>query len=107
MKPYGSLVNRVLEHSLSTPLLGTGATLYMWSDRLAGTVTAVSPSTKTVTITEDTVEWLPYPSGYAKGYTPNPNGRTFTARLTKNGTWKSAGMGVTFGRRDAYTDPHF
>ena len=92
--------------TLSIPVLGDGATFQMWTDRIAGTVTAISASGKTVTVTEDDVEWKPFPSGYAEGYRPNPNGSTHTVRLTKKG-WRSAGMRVTFGVRAAYRDPSF
>ena len=37
MRPYGNLMNRISEHSLSpTPEIGMGATVYMWSDRHCG-----------------------------------------------------------------------
>ena len=106
MKAYGNLVNRILEHSLSpVPEVGMGATIHWWSDRTAGTVTKVSPSGKTVTITEDRVtEWKDH---YGVTFAANPDGRTFVARLTKNGTWKSAGNGVRLGSRAAYNDPSF
>ena len=108
MRLYGSLNNRFMEHSLSPdPKVGDGATLYAYTDRYAGTITKVSPSGKTVWITEDRVTWKPHPSGYADSCTPDPNGRVFIARKRPNGTWRSAGMGVTLGRRDAYRDPHF
>jgi len=108
MKLYGSVINRLEEHSLSPdPVVGMGATVYAWSDRYAGTITKVSPSGKTVTITEDTVVWEPFPSGYAKGYEPNPDGRTWVARKRPNGVWKSAGNGVRLGWKSAYRDPSF
>ena len=106
MRVYGNLMNRIGEHVLSpTPEVGMGATVFMWSDRLPATVTAVSPSGKTVTLTEDDVtEWKNF---YGVTFKPNPNGRTYTARKTRNGTWKSAGNGIALGTRAAYRDPSF
>ena len=54
---HGNIINRVQEHSLSPePRVGMGATIYMWSDRLAATITAIKG--KTITLTEDDVtEW--------------------------------------------------
>jgi len=51
MRPYGNLMNRISEHSLSpTPAIGMGATIYMWSDRHAATVVAISKSGKRITL---------------------------------------------------------
>jgi hypothetical protein len=106
MRVYGNLMNRIGEHVLSpAPTVGMGATIFMWSDRHAATVIAVSPSGKTVWLTEDTV--TSWENSYGKTFESNPNGRTFVARLTKNGTWKSAGNGVALGNRAAYRDPSF
>lgn len=111
MRVYGNLVNRFLEHSLSPkPEVGMGATIHMWSDRYPATVVAVSDSGKTVTLREDKVtDWEPHPSGYGKAFADDPSGRTFRARIRKNGTWRTmgAGEGVTLGSRAAYRDPHF
>jgi hypothetical protein len=109
MKLYGSVINRIEEHVLSPkPEVGMGATIFLWSDRHAATVTKVSPSGKTIELTEDDVtKWEKWPSGYGIEFTANPNGRKYEARLTKNGTWKSAGNGVALGRRAAYRDPSF
>jgi hypothetical protein len=107
MRVYGNLMNRISEHSLSpTPEIGMGATVYMWSDRFPATVTAISDSGKTITLTEDRVtKWENY---YGTEFAPG-TGSTWTARKTKNGTWKTlrAGEGVTLGRRSAYRDPSF
>lgn len=106
MRVYGNLMNRISEHSLSpTPEVGMGATLYLWSDRYPATVTKVSPSGKTVTLTEDNV--VGWENSYGVSFAPNPNGRVWTARKGKNGTWKASGSGVTLGSRAAYRDPSF
>lgn len=115
MRLYGSLNNRISEHSLSpAPKVGDGATIYAYTDRYAATVIAVSPSGKTVTVQEDNADWEVWPSGYAKAnsFVPSPNGRTWTVTLrhVKGGTlWRTKGAnnGVRFGTRDAYRDPHF
>lgn len=116
MRAYGNLINRIEEHSLSTPVLGGGATIYMWSDRLPATVmdirVSASGKTTTVTLREDRVaEWKNY---YGVSFLPNENGRTWTVRNVRSGnargTWRTAGdsgNGVTFGARAAYRDPSF
>lgn len=105
MKAYGNLINRILENTNGVPIVGMGATIYWWSDRTPGTVVNVSPSGKTVTIREDdVVEWKDH---YGVSYRDNPNGRLYTARRRKDGTWKAGGNGVSFGRRAAYRDPSF
>ena len=107
MRVYGNLMNRILEHSTSpTPEVGMGATIHLWSDRLAATVTKVV-SDKTVEITEDRVtEWKDH---YGVSFEPNPHGRRYTVRKGKNGTWKALRTreGVTLGTRAAYRDPSF
>lgn len=106
MRVYGNLVNRIIEHStMPTPKPGDGVTIYMWSDRHAGTVTRVSPSGKTVWFTEDKVtEWN---NDYGVAYETVPDAPVRVARLTKKGVWRSGGNGVAFGRRDAYYDRSF
>lgn len=103
---YGNVINRVIENSLSPPpVVGMGATLYLWSDRIPATVTKVSASGKTIDLTEDeTTEWKNY---YGMSFKPNPNGRTWVARLSKKGVWKTPTAGVTLGTRAAYWDPGF
>jgi len=106
MKVYGNLMNRISEHTTSpVPEVGMGATIYHWSDRTPATVTKVSPSGKTVELTEDrTTEWS---NDYGVSFAPNPSGVVTTARLTKNGTWKADGNGVSLGKRNAYYDRSF
>lgn len=114
MRLYGSLTNRIIEHSVSpTPFVGMGATVYGYSDRYAATVTAVNKTGKTIELTEDTVtKWDPWPSGYGTAFAPNPTGRKWVAtlRTVKGGkVWRTKGVGdgVTLGTRAAYRDPHF
>src|SRR5262245_17766332 len=108
MKVYGNLINRIEEHTKNpVPEVGMGATIYLWSDRLPGTITKVSPSGKTIEITEDEV--TTWENHYGKEFAANPNGRTFTARLKPNGTWRTlkSSNGVSLGNRAAYRDPSF
>ena len=111
MRLYGSVNNRLLEHVTSPPpSVGDGATLLMYTDRYPATVVKVSPSGKTVWVTEDNVtKWEPHPSGYGVEFAPNPNGKVLKVTKRRNGTWKTSpsGEGVRFGSRSAYRDPHF
>jgi hypothetical protein len=105
-KAYGNLINRVIEDSASpAPAVGMGATILWWSDRTPATVTKVSPSGKTVTLTEDRITG--WENHYGTSFAPNPNGRVFVARKNRYGRWKTAGNGVTLGSRAAYRDPSF
>lgn len=97
--------------------VGDGATSHIGSDAHAWTVTAVSPSGKTITIQRDKATIDPafkpdfHPGGFvghvsnshdqSYSYEPDPNGVIRQARLTKRG-WSSAGMPVTKGRREFY-----
>jgi hypothetical protein len=108
MRLYGNLTNRISEHRTNpAPTVGMGATIYAWSDRYPATVRAVSPSGKTVELTEDRVtSWKRH---YGTGFEADPTGRAWTARKAKNGTWKTlkSGNGVSLGERAAYHDPSF
>lgn len=97
--------------------VGDGATTHIGSDASAWTVIAVSESGKTITIQADHQEldpsWKPemIPGGFAahtvNNYSqrwitsPNPNGVTRKARLTKRG-WTSNGLPVSKGRHPFY-----
>jgi hypothetical protein len=111
MRVYGNLMNRVAEHSLQPkPEVGMGATIYLWSDRLAGSVIRVTKSGKTAWIQEDRTQRTDK-NGQSEvqdyTFTADPDGRIFRATLRKDGTWRAGSNGVTFGRRDAYRDPSF
>lgn len=104
-------MNRLAENSKSDiiPEVGMGATGYMYSDRVAGTVIEIKAKNRIV-VQEDDCKMEPWPSGYAVegSYTRNPAGRTWELIKTKRG-WKVVGRDMRFrlGRRDAYTDPSF
>jgi hypothetical protein len=89
------------------PVVGMGATILAWTDRYAGTVVAVTP--KSFTVREDTATRTDA-NGMSEvqsyDYTPNPNGRTWTFRMTKRG-WSAKGTGVALGFRRAYHDYSF
>ncbi len=120
MRVYGNLMNRIEEHAVAAlPAVGDGATIYHYTDRTAGTVTAVTVNKRsgaaTITVTEDTATrtdnyGMSETQSYA--YTPNPDGRVFTVRrvtLKAGKVWrvKGSGDGVRFGHRSAYHDYSF
>ena len=96
---------------------GDGATTHIGSDASAWTVTAVSPSGKTITIQRDKATLDPafkpdfHPGGFwghvsnshkqTYSYEADPAGVTRKARLTTRG-WSSLGMPVSKGRREFY-----
>jgi hypothetical protein len=94
------------------PEVGMGATVLAWTDRYAGTITKVSPSGKTIEVTEDDTELIAgkmLSEHQEYRYTPNPNGRKRTFRLNKKGCWRETGRGagLRLGTREAYRDPSF
>lgn len=108
----GNLINRLMEQSTSPkPAVGMGATICCWSDRLAGTVIAVSPSGKTVTVREDTATRLDgngMSEAQAYSFAPCPNGRVFVFRLGKRGyRGPNKGNGLLLGTRQKYHDFSF
>lgn len=119
MRLYGGLMNRLGEHVTATlPAVGDGATIYHYTDRSAGTVTAVTTSKRgavTVTVTEDTAtrtdaHGMSEAQSYA--FTPDPNGRVFTVKIVRlkvGKVWRVVGTkdGVTFGSRNKYHDYSF
>lgn len=70
------------------PKIGDGATIVLWSDRYAATVTAVSPDGRTVTVREDkAIRTDSYGMSETQHYQyePDPNGRetVFTLRRVR------------------------
>jgi hypothetical protein len=83
----GSLINNVLPDA-GYFTIGEGATICHWTDRMACTVIDVSKSGATITLQADIVRrtdqnGMSDAQSYA--YEPNPEGRTFKARRTRNG----------------------
>lgn len=107
----GSLMNHLMSRSAGKPAIGMGATVLAWTDRHAATVVAVSASGKTCTVREDMATRTDS-NGMSENqsytYTPDPNGREWTFRLTSKG-WRAAdgGPGLLLGERRHYHDFSF
>lgn len=92
--------------------VGNGVTINLHSDRVPATVVSVSPSGKTVTIQRDdyrVVSGSSFDGSAEYECSPNPDGRTETVRIRKDGRYYPAGSGtrgLSFGR-SAYRDPSF
>lgn len=95
-------------------VVGEAATVYIGSDRYAATVVSVSPSK--VIVQEDTYkaqEGSDYFGDQKYDYFSNPDGRTWTFTLRKNGAFVikggnlRSGIGVSVGSRETYFNPSF
>lgn len=89
--------------------VGDGCTYNVGSDRYAGTVIAVSPSGKTITVQDDIAKRTDK-NGQSEmqtyEYTRNPQGGTQTARWSdKRGGFCNGHSRFGPGRRE-YRDPH-
>lgn len=115
MRMYGNIMNRIAETiPPSTPTVGMGATILMWSDRYPATIVAVKD--KQITLQEDTATRTDK-NGMSESqqyeFKPNPDGRIFNATLRKNGTYvleggsMRSGTIIRIGRRDRYYDFSF
>lgn len=108
---------KTLTPDTATP--GDGATLNMWSDRQAHTITAVSPSGKTITLqrdratrtNQDTDQFSPggfvghthSPEGQKYSYSPDLTGRVFQARWSeKFQSFRASSQTVTAGRHEHF-----
>jgi len=110
----GSLINFVMSASRNaTPEVGKGATIIMWSDRHACTISSVSKSGKTLKVIEDEsirVDKNGMSDQQDYEYRPGKGGeQVFTLR--KNGAWVAAGCKsgprLSIGFRDTYYDFSF
>lgn len=107
------------------PEIGMAATVLLWSDRHAATVTAIE-DTKSGLIVEVQEDLATVVSGNSFDgsaeyvYQRNRNGARHTFRRDKNGSWdqvrknpttgrwnKVSQGGVIIGKREEYRDPHF
>ena len=95
------------------PEVGMGATVYVGTDRWAGTIVKVSPSLKRVQIQLDKVwrtrNWTQENQQYL--YALDPDGDVKAATYRPEGLWRIQGVrtwgACVFGRRDYYQDPEF
>jgi len=106
----GSLINNLLGGPTTIkPEVGMGATILMWTDRHAATITAVSKSGKTIKVRQDLAKRIDK-NGMSEmqtyEYSPNPLQPEITFRLTKKG-WRSNGTSLAIGRRAEYIDFSF
>ena len=108
----GSLINHVMANSgQAKPEVGMGCTIFSWTDRHAATIITVSPSGKTVKVQRDIAKRTDT-NGMSEvqsyEYSPDPEARVLTFRLTKKG-WRSTdtsgSLGIGF--RKAYHDYSF
>jgi hypothetical protein len=116
----GSVINHLMSRSTrdqATPEVGMGATVLMWTDRRAATVTRVWVERKATLIRVQYDEEQPDGS-----FAHNPNGGTDTFRQANIGGWEQVtknsdtgrynkveggGWGLMLGVRQSYRDPSF
>jgi len=111
----GSLINNIYENTKpAKPEIGMGATLIMWSDRHAYTITGVSPSGKTIKLQRDKatrVDKNGMSDAQDYKYEPDIEAPVETATLRKDGRYKlkgyTSGGTVLIGKRDEYYDYTF
>lgn len=112
---YGSLTNQVLtrlqsaEAAIAAAQIGDGATILSYTDRHAATV--VAKTRCTITVQQDTavrIDRRGLSENQDYWFSPDPEGRTVTYRVTKRGLVSSqTGCGVIIGTRDEYYDFSF
>ncbi|MCY7353472.1 MAG: hypothetical protein LH606_22905 [Cytophagaceae bacterium] len=106
---YGTLTNLIYADSqLTLPKVGDGATLILWSDRRAYTVTSVER--KCIFVTRDLAERLEL--NFEKGlqeysYKPDPEAVPEKATLRKDGNYYLGGHLLKIGFRDEFYDYSF
>lgn len=98
------------------PQVGDAATMYIGSDRYAGTIVAVSKSGKTVSFRDDSsrpAEGHDHYGTQKYTYHAAPEAMTRELSLRKSGSWRPVGScdrggyGLIMGKRQTYSDPHF
>lgn len=99
----GSLINNIHGNSAQrSPEVGMGATVLMWTDRHAATITEVSKSGKAITIQRDVAKRtdnLGMSDAQSYEYTPNPDADKQVFTLRKNGAWVRKGQSMKNGER--------
>lgn len=106
----GSLMNHLMAHSKQPqPEVGMGATLCMWTDRHAYTITRVSKSGKMLWAKQDKVTRIDN-NGMSECQTytfePDPTAEEVCFRLTKKG-WRGPSGRLSIGHRNEYHDFSF
>jgi hypothetical protein len=109
----GTLTSNVCEFlsggAFAAPTVGSGATLVMWSDTHAYTVSRVSASGKSFWMKRDNAERVDH-NGMSDSqdyrYTPQPDAPEEHVRMTKRG-WMCRGQLVRVGYRREYYDYTF
>ena len=105
----GNVTAYFMGGAFGKPEVGMGATLVLWTDCHAYTITRVSESGKTFWMKRDNAKRT---DNYGMSdcqhyeYTPNPNAREERVRMTKRG-WMTNGMLVRVGLRHEYFDYSF
>ena len=109
---YGSLTNRLNERQASDEIkVGVGATIYMYSDRIACTVIEIKSKCKAV-IQRDNAIRIDNTGSYSESqeyrYEKNDNGMKFEI-YCRNGIWrvKNSKERVVIGKRNEYYDYSF
>jgi hypothetical protein len=114
---YGNLINRFMEGpSASSPVVGMGATILMYSDRHAATVIAVEKNGREVVVQRDKATRTDshgMSDSQSYTYERDPAGETARYSLRRNGRWVRVGdpakngQGLALGTRDEHYDYSF
>jgi len=100
------------------PVVGMGATICLWTDRIATTIVMVSKSGKTITVQHDAAKRIIGPNDVVMSesqhyeYSTDVNARTEIYSLRKNGRWirkgeSLHGAALVIGVREHYHDFDF
>ena len=113
----GSLINHLMSNSSNpAPTVGMGATICLWSDRHACTVTKVSSNGKTLTVQEDKAtrtdgNGMSDDQSYSYEVNPLASEQVFTLRQTgryvRKGMGMRSGTTLSLGHRNSYYDFSF
>ena len=124
----GSVMNHLASRATigqPEPTVGMGATILMWTDRGAATITSVFKIGKTTYLTVQRDREVRISGSVQDGsadyeFQRNPNGSTTTYRQARDGGWQKVdinpdtgryvatrGAGLRIGERDEYRDPSF
>ncbi len=112
-KHTGSLVNHLMSGNPTPPTVGEGATILMWTDRHAYTVTEVSKDGKKVTIRRDkAVRTDGYGMSDAQQYRYEAGDDCDIVKIAYRwGYWRNATsngkVNIVFGIRNEYYDYSF